>query len=108
MIDIRASVDDFYEGIHSYETKIEEVRKLENTSIEERMSFINEYIEMKNVYRQRITELEQCSFFIDMLHDMIYEAEDTKYYDTIETIDKNNYVYVGIEVGIPTVDMIKE
>lgn len=108
MIDVRASVDDFYEGIHSYETKIEEVRKLENTSIEERMNFINEYIEMKNVYRQRITELEQCSFFIDMLHDMIYEAEDTKYYDTIETIDKNNYVYVGIEVGIPTVDMIKE
>ena len=46
--------------------------------------------------------------FVDMLHDMIDEAEDTKYYDAIETIDKNDYVYVGIEVGIPTVDMIKE
>ena len=65
-------------------------------------------MEMKNECRQRITELERCGFFIDILHDIIYEAEDTKYYDTIETIDKNNYVYVGIEVGIPTVDMIKE
>ena len=79
MIDIRASVDDFYEGIHSYETKIEEVRKLENTSVEERMNFINEYMEMKNVYRQRITELERCGFFIDMLHDMIYELFSGNY-----------------------------
>lgn len=108
MIDVRASVDNFYEGIHSYETKIEEVRKLENVSIEEKMNFINDYIEMKNECRQRITELERCSFFIDMLHDMIDEAENTQYYDNIETINKNNYVYVGIEVGIPTVDMIKE
>ena len=48
------------------------------------------------------------SLFIDILNDMLNEAEDTKYYDTIETIDRNDYVYVGIEVGIPTVDMIKE
>lgn len=108
MSDVRASIDDFYEGIHSYDTKIEEVRKLENTSVEERMEFINDYMEMKNVFRHRITELEQCIFFINMLHDMLNEAEDTKYYDTIETIDKNDYVYVGIEVGIPIVDMIKE
>ena len=108
MNDVRASIDDFYKGIHSYDTKIEEVRKLENTLVEERMKFINDYMEIKSELRQRITELEQCGFFISMLHDMLNEAEDTKYYDTIETIDRNDYVYVGIEVGIPTVDMIKE
>lgn len=108
MIDVRASVDDFYKGIHSYDAEIEEVRKLENASVDERMEFIHEYMEMKDVYRKRIEELEQCAFFIDILNDMLNEAEDTKYYDTIETIDRNDYVYVGIEVGIPTVDMIKE
>ena len=72
------------------------------------MEFINDYMVMKDECRKRIEELEQCAFFIDILNDMLNEAEDTKYYDTIETIDKNDYVYVGIEVGIPTVDMIKE
>ena len=108
LYEVRTHTDSFYEAIGSLDKKIEEVRKFENVSLAERMDLIEEYMEMKNVYRQRIAELERCSFFIDMLHDMISEAEDTKYYDTIETIDKNDYVYVGIEVGIPTVDMIKE
>ena len=108
MIDVRTSIDEFYNGIHSYDAKIEEVRKLKNTSVEERMEFINDYMQMKDECRACITELEQCSFFINILRNILDEAEDTKYYDTIETIDRNDYVYVGIEVGIPTVDMIKE
>ena len=108
MKDVRMSINEFYGGIHSYDAKIEEVRKFENTSVEERMEFINDYMVMKDECRKRIEELEQCAFFIDILNDMLNEAEDTKYYDTIETIDRNDYVYVGIEVGIPTVDMIKE
>lgn len=108
MVEVRIKTDNFYDRIKSLNKKIEEVRKLENVSVKDKMSSIEDYMSMEKEYRDRIEELEHCSIFISLLRDMLDEAEDTKYYDEIKTIDRNNYIYVGIEVGIPTINNIKE
>ena len=107
LYEVRTHTDNFYEAINNLDEKIKEVHLFENVSLAERMDLIEDYMEMKNEYRRQIEELEHCKIFISILRDMLDEAESTEDYNEVETIDRNDYVYVGIEVGFPTSKNIK-
>ena len=107
LYEVRSNTDKFYEAISDFDKKTEEVGMFENVSVLERMNLIEDYMEMKKEYRKRIDELDRCRIFIGILRDMLDETESTFYYDEIETIDRNDYVYVGIEVGFPSSENIK-
>ena len=72
----------------------------------ERYNDTTEYIEDLEEYKE---ECVNAISFINFLDDILEEARTEKAWgDNPLQLDENAYVYVGIEVGTPTVEDIKE
>lgn len=71
-----------------------------NNSLEEKMEYIENAEELLSECRETIEQLTYIKHYLNFLDDII---ESVKYE---EHIDHKNYLYVGIEVGNPTVDDI--
>ena len=71
-----------------------------NNSVEEKMERIENIEEALGDYHEELEEVEYVKTYLNFLDNIIESVE----YE--EHIDHKNYLYVGIEVGNPTVDDI--
>ena len=71
-----------------------------NNSLEEKMEYIESVEELLSECCETIEQLTYTKHYLNFLDDVIESVE----YE--EHIDHKNYLYVGIEVGNPTVDDI--
>lgn len=71
-----------------------------NNSLEEKMEYIENTEEVLSECCEEIEQLTYAKHYLNFLDDVI---ESVEYEDNI---DHKNYLYVGIEVGNPTVDDI--
>ena len=78
-----------------------------NNSLDEKMERISLMREWIKECEDDLESLRFTDYFIAFLFGIIEEAEHTKYYDSMDTIDPGAYVYAGIEVSVsPTVENI--
>lgn len=87
--------------IKETENKIELIKSIE-APLDEKVDVIDRYSAELNGFKDKVDELAEVSSFCDFLETIL---EDIKYGD-YEDIDVNNYIYVGIEIGHPTVEDI--
>lgn len=105
---INENIEGFRNHIKTTQETIECIKTM-NNSVEEKMERLNEEINWITDLEERIEELERVKSFISVLDDMLREAEGSHYYeDKSRWLDENMYVYVGIEVGDPTIESIVE
>lgn len=71
-----------------------------DNSIEEKLEWIENLEATLEDCREEIEKAEYVKHYLNFLDDIIESVEYEEY------IDQNNYLYVGIEVGNPTVDDI--
>ena len=87
--------------IKETENKIELIKSIE-APLDEKVDIIDRYSAELNGFKDKVDELAEVSSFCDFLEAIL---EDIKYGD-YEGIDVDNYIYVGIEIGHPTVEDI--
>ena len=105
---INENIEGFQNRIKTTQEKIEHIKTM-NNSVEEKMECLNEEINWITDIEERIEELEKVKSFMNVLDDILQEAKDSHYYeDKSRWLDENMYVYVGIEIGNPTVESIVE
>ena len=98
--------DDVNEDILSYQKRYDRAKEMKeyvatmNNSMDEKMEQIENIEEVLNVCLKGIEKAEYVKNYLNFLDDIIEAVE----YE--EHIDHKNYLYVGIEVGNPTVDDI--
>ena len=98
--------DDVNEDILSYQKRYDRAKEMKeyvatmNNSMDEKMEQIENIEEVLNVCLKGIEKAEYVKHYLNFLEDVIESVE----YE--ENIDYKNYLYVGIEVGNPTVDDI--
>ena len=97
----------FEAGIETLYNKIDFIQHCDG-ELEDKLEEYNYCIGAIKDYESRIKELEWVNHFISFLEMTIEDAEETKWYDEVETIDPSKYIYAGIENGCPTVEDIKE
>ena len=103
------NIENWERAIESHKKKIELIRTLPDYSLDEKLKKIEEYQEDNEEVEETIDALETCQRFAGFIRTIIEDGESTKYYDDIDTIDPNHYVYVGIEIGNPKVgDIVGE
>lgn len=84
-----------------YERLIEEVKEV-NSPIDEKIEYINDYLEGIKDTQEDIESIENAKNFIRFLNDILETAKDTMYYEEKDReIDASDYIYVGIECGYP-------
>lgn len=87
--------------IKETENKIELIKSIE-APLDEKVDVIDRYSAELNGFKDKVDELVEVSSFCDFLETIL---EDIKYGD-YGSIDVDNYIYVGIEIGHPTVEDI--
>jgi hypothetical protein len=107
---IRSNIDKWEEEIVRYNESIEVVKSLkDDSSLGDKLAFIDEYRRVIEDDKEIIECLEYCGNFVNFLEDMVEEIESHQdCYNSALEIDINNYIYVGIEVGYPTIEDIVE
>ena len=106
---VNADKQYFANAIKSIEEDIEMVSKF-NAPIDEKMEQIRTMKSWIRENEEMLHELQRVEYFVAFLSDIIEETEygHLSPYEPDRTVAPNGYVYVGIEVGMPTVDDIKE
>lgn len=101
---VNINVDGFNAAIVSLNEKIDFIKTATNSFGDklEEYGYVRETIDD---YKDRISDLNQVISFAHFLGEMI---DDVKYSEGIEGIDFSKYIYVGIEIGHPTIDDINE
>lgn len=98
--------DDINEDLRAEEKRYDRAKEMKgwiaslNNSVEEKMEQIENVEEVLGECCENIDRLEGTKLYLNFLDDII---EAVKYEDGF---DYKNYLYVGIEVGNPTVDDI--
>ena len=106
--DAKASIDHYEKSIKEAEDEIEFLKgALMQT--EERMEQFHDLKEYINDLRDSIKEKEYVLDFCSFIQSMIDEAHDEKKWGSNPlNLDPEAYVYVGIEVGTPTIEDIEK
>ena len=73
-----------------------------NNSMEEKMEWVDNIESMIDECKSDIDELQSVKHYLNFLQDILEAVE----YET--HIEMNKYLYVGIEVGDPTIDDVEE
>ena len=107
-------LNDYWEELsHEIEKNEKAIRKLKdrielikefNNSVEEKAELIHDIEEEIEEYEFDIKECEYNQNFLSFLEDIINIAR----YNERETIDVDNYIYAGIEIGYPTLSDIED
>lgn len=98
--------DDVNEDILSFQKRYDHAKEMKeyvagmNNSMEEKLGWIDNIEATLGDCREEIERAECVKHYLNFLDDIIESVE----YET--HIDHKNYLYVGIEVGNPTVDDI--
>lgn len=98
--------DDINEDLAAMQKRYDRAKEMKewiatlNNSLEEKMEYIENTEEVLNECCEAIEQLTYAKHYLNFLDDVIESVE----YD--KNIDHKNYLYVGIEVGNPTVDDI--
>jgi len=98
--------DDINEDLTATQKRYDRAREMKewiatlNNSLEEKMEYIENTEEVLGECCEEIEQLTYTKHYLNFLDDVIESVE----YE--ENIDYKNYLYVGIEVGNPTVDDI--
>lgn len=98
--------DDINEDLAEVQKRYDRAKEMKewiatlNNSLEEKMEYIENTEEVLSECREAIEQLTYTKHYLNFLDDVIESVEYEEY------IDHNNYLYVGIEVGNPTVDDI--
>lgn len=78
-----------------------EVIDMFDVSFEEKVEIVESRMAEIESHKEKVKELKRVISFCDFLEDIL---EDAEYSDA--GIDKDNYIYAGIEVGLPTIEDI--
>lgn len=98
--------DDINEDLATIQKRYDRAKEMKewiatlNNSLEEKMEYIENTEEVLSECCEAIEQLTYTKHYLNFLDDVIESVE----YE--EHIDHKNYLYVGIEVGNPTVDDI--
>ena len=98
--------DDINEDLAATQKRYDHAKEMKewiatlNNSLEEKMEYIENTEEVLSECCEEIEQLTYAKHYLNFLNDVI---ESVEYEDNI---DHKNYLYVGIEVGNPTVDDI--
>ena len=87
--------------IKETENEIELVKSIE-APLDEKIDVIDRRLAELNEFKDKVDELVEVSSFCNFLETIL---EDIKY-GSYESIDVDNYIYAGIEIGHPTVEDI--
>ena len=93
--------------IKNLETKMAAVKSFEN-SVEEKMEIIENIMTDKAEVQEIIDEYNDALQYMGYLEDIIDEGRNTDYYKEYkDIINPAAYLYVGIEIGHPTLEDIE-
>ena len=98
--------DDINEDLMAIQKRYDRAKEMKewiatlNNSLEEKMEYIENTEKVLGECWETIEQLTYTKYYLNFLEDIIESVE----YE--EHIDHKNYLYVGIEVGNPTVDDI--
>lgn len=82
-----------------------------NNSVQEKLDFIDDtkiFIEDAEV---EIEEMKSSIAFLEILEEMLDEADSTKYYNNDypdRVLDPDKYIYAGVECGLPGLEDVRE
>lgn len=105
---LREQIRDYDKSIERARAEIDFLRScaMDNDERMERYHDATEFIEDFSDFR------EECAYalsFISFLEDILEEARvEQKFGENLLQLNENSYVYVGIEVGTPTIEDIKD
>ena len=98
--DLRAEDENVIKVI---DTKLEAVKSFEN-SVEDKLEIIEDLMADKREYQEYIDEYNDALSYIMCLNCIVDEGRNGEYYDGYKgIINPAAYLYVGIEIGCPTV-----
>ena len=103
---LRKVRDNINEDLAAIQKKYDQAKEMKewiatlNNSLEEKMEYIENIEEALGEYCEEIDRLIYTKYYLTFLDDVIGSVEYEGH------IDYKNYLYVGIEVGNPTVDDI--
>ena len=95
--------NDLKEDVIRYEKRIEIIKGFENSAAE-KLELIEDVESFLSEANEELREIEDAISFINFLIDILNEVA----YDTPEGVDKNSYLYYGVECYRPTIEDIKE
>lgn len=105
---LREQIQDYDKSIERERDEIDFLRSCAMDN-EERMERYRDSIEMINDYSDSKDECTHALSFIGFLEDILEEAQtERKFGENPLQLNENSYVYVGIEVGYPTIENIKD
>ena len=112
---LRSARDELREQIRDYDKSIEREREeidfLRSCEMDndERMERYHDATEMINDCSDFKDECAHALSFIGFLEDILEEVEtERKFGENPLQLNENSYVYVGIEVGYPTIENIRD
>lgn len=98
--DSRAEYEDIMKAL---ETKMAAVHSFDN-SVEEKLNTLDDIMNEQAEIRDQIDEYNSALVYMGYLEDIIDEGRNGEYYDGYKgIINPAAYLYVGIEIGCPTV-----
>lgn len=111
LINVCADIDESIENsegtIKRIEDQMEWLRSAEG-SLEERMEQLHDLQSWREEVRKNIKGYEDARDFCGFLRDIIEEAEtEEKYGENPLGLHSDSYIFVGIEVGNPTIEDIE-
>lgn len=106
--DVKSLIDNYNQSIKEAEDEIEFLKGAQMNT-EERVERFHDLQEYMRDLHEFIEEKERVLGFCDFIQSMIDEARDAKKWGPNPlNLDPEAYVYVGIEVGTPTIEDIEK
>lgn len=106
--DIQCKIDDYFKLIKRTEQENDFLRTCEMET-SERMERYNDNLELIYELKDLQEECQRALMFVDFLQDILEEAKMAREWEENPLqLDENSYIYVGVEVGNPTTEDIKD
>lgn len=106
--EIRSEISEYEEAIRSERETIDFLRSCKDISVEDLMDQYRSATGTIEELNDTIAELQHASSFCSFLMDVVEEAgQEERWGDNPNDLHADSYVYVGIEVGTPTIEDIE-
>ena len=110
-LEVTKAIADIEHDILVTQHEINDIR-LSHNSMKEKLEVITEFYSKIEEFKDEIKSLEEIQSFTHFLGDLISEAYDLSRYGNNSLFENNfnynEYIYVGIECGYPTVEDIEK
>ena len=106
--DIRSEISEYEDTIRSEKETIDFLRSCKDISVEDLMDQYHSATGAIEELNDNVAELQRASSFCDFLTDIVEEAsQEERWGDNPNDLHADSYLYVGIEVGTPTIEDIE-